>query len=96
MRDTFECIADAANGNDNLRHALYDLAAQQIATQAFSLACARYTQIDDKMASELVEQVADYPGVTGQRMRADNRTTVGERATEILMRLARMRPGFAR
>jgi hypothetical protein len=96
MRDTFEWIDGAANGNEDLRHALYDLAAQQIAAQALSVAFATLAEINENEARRVVEQVAGYPGVTMRKMRADSETTVGKRATEILMRLARMRSGFVR
>jgi hypothetical protein len=51
-------------------------------------------QLDEAYARELIEQIAGYPGVSGRRMESDSKTTVGVRATEILLRLARMRSGF--
>jgi hypothetical protein len=96
MRDTFEWIDGATGENADLRHALYDLAAQQIAGQALSVGFVTLGEIDQKAARTLVEKVAGYPGVTMRKMRPGSDTTVGARATEILMRLATMRPGFAR
>ncbi len=94
MRDTFEWIDGATSDNEALRHALYDLAAQQIAAQALSVAFATMAEITEKEARSFVERVANYSGVTTRKMRAGSDTTVGTRATGILMRLARMRHGF--
>jgi hypothetical protein len=77
-----------------LRGTLYDMAAQQIATQAFAVACVTRSTIFEDVAARLVEDVAGYPGVTGRPMREGSKTTDGKRATEILMMLARMKPGF--
>ena len=96
MRDTFEWIDGATEGNDELRHALYDLAAQQIAAQAVSVAFTTLAEMSEADARNLVEKVAGYPGVTMRAMRRDSKTSVGKRATEILMSLGRMRPGFVR
>lgn len=96
MRDTFEWIDGATEKNEDLRHALYDLAAQQIGGQAFSLACASQNSIDADEARRLVEKVAGYPGVTGRQIRPQSETRVGERATEVLISLARMRTSFFR
>jgi hypothetical protein len=75
--------------------ALYDLAAQQIANQAFVVACMTRSKISKAAAAQLVEDVAGYPGVTGRTTSKGN--TVGERATDVLMVLAasvgRVRPG---
>lgn len=95
MRDTFELIDGATDRNEDLRHALYDLAAQQIAAQAFSVACVTQAEMSEAIGRQLVEQIAGYPGVTGRYMTEGSQTSVGKRATEILMRLCRMRPGFA-
>ena len=88
MRDTFECI-DEATESGRLRDALYELAAHAIATQALTVAAARRQWIaSDEVAGRLVEEVADYPGVTDRHF-SINGQCVGKRATEILMRLAR-------
>jgi hypothetical protein len=96
MRDTFEWIDGATNADEELRHALYDLGAQVIASQAFALACATTAEIDMNEARRLVEQVAGYPGVTGRQMRSGSETRVGERAAEIVISLGKNRPGFVR
>lgn len=96
MRDTFEFIDAATMNNEDLRHALYDLAAQQIASQAFSLAGQSLTSINATEARKLVETVAGYSGITGRLMRQDSKTRVGERATEILIGLCGNRSGFLR
>jgi hypothetical protein len=71
------------------------MTARQIAAQAAALAFAGgYHQLDRRLAAEIVEKTAGYPGVTGRKMRSDSDTSVGARATEILMNLARMRPSF--
>jgi hypothetical protein len=93
MRETFDRIDFATESNEMLRAAFYDMAAQQIATQAFAVACATMSTISERAAARLVEDVAGYPGVTGRTIR-DSQTTVGKRATEMLMMLARMKPGF--
>jgi hypothetical protein len=96
MRDTFEWIDSATDGNEDLRHALYDLGAQVIASQAFALACATMKTIDIDDARQLVEKVAGYPGVTGRKMTSESKTRVGERAAEIVVSLAKDRPSFVR
>jgi hypothetical protein len=96
MRDTFEWIDGATEQNDDLRHALYDLAAQQIASQAISVAFATLAEMSEKDARELVEKVAGYPGVTMRPLSANSQTSVGKRATEIVMSLGRIRPSFVR
>ena len=96
MRDTFEWIDGATGGNEDLRHALYDLGAQILASQAFALACATMTSIDKTEARRLVEKAAGYPGVTMRRMTPESETYVGDRATEIVVSLAKERPGFVR
>jgi hypothetical protein len=94
MRDTFEWIDGATKDSEQLRHALYDLAAHQIASQALSVAIATRSHIDEDAARELIELVAMYPEVTGRRMTPENAYRISDRAVEILMRLARMKPGF--
>lgn len=96
MRDTFEWIEGATGNDENMRHALYDLAAQQIASQAVTVAFASLTTVSRQDIERLVEEVAGYPGVTGRLMREDSKTRVGERATEIAVRLAKMRTSFFR
>ena len=96
MRDTFEWIDGATRDNEDLRHALYDIGAQVIASQAFALACATMASIDKDDARRLVEQVAGYPGVTGRKMTPESQTYVGERAAEIVISLGKDRPGFVR
>ncbi|MDI4231481.1 hypothetical protein OZ411_01465 [Bradyrhizobium sp. Arg237L] len=96
MRDTFEWIDGATRDNDDLRHALYDLGAQVLASQAFALACATMKTIDEHEARQLVEKVAGYPGVTGRQMRPGSETRVGDRAAEVVISLAKDRPGFVR
>lgn len=89
MRDTFESIDEATAADDVLREALYELAAHEIATQTLTVAAARRQWIaSDEVAGRLVEEVADYPGVTGRRFPLLDKS-IGQRATEILMRLAR-------
>lgn len=96
MRDTFEWIDGATEDNDDLRHALYDISAQQIGTQAITVAFATlfYTTRDE--LERLVEKVAGYPGVTGRMMREGSETRVGERATEVAVGLAKLKPNFLR
>ncbi|MCK1706133.1 hypothetical protein IVA86_33210 [Bradyrhizobium sp. 146] len=96
MRDTFEWIDGATRDNEDLRHAMYDLGAQLLASQAFALACATMTSIDKMDARRLVERVAGYPGVTGRRMTPESDTYVGDRAAEIVISLGKDRPGFVR
>jgi hypothetical protein len=94
MRETFDWIDDATENNERLRAAFYDMAAQLIATQAFAVACATRTTISEVIAAKLVEDVAGYSGVTGRTMTKDSKIIVGKRAIEMLMMLARMKPGF--
>jgi hypothetical protein len=94
MRDTFELIDAATDGDDELRDALYDLAAHQIASQAVSIAFATRTQIDEDHARNLIEDVAGYRGVTGRRMTRESKNKISDRALEIFLRLARIKPGF--
>jgi hypothetical protein len=94
MRDTFEAIDGASEKNDDLRHALYELSAQQLASQALSIAFATMRSIDEVQARQLIEDVAGYPGITQRRMRSDSKTLLGERATEMLISLAKKRPNF--
>ena len=89
MRDTFESIDEATVADDLLREALYELAAHEIATQALTVAAARRQWIaSDEVAHRLVEEVADYPAVTARRFPLLDKS-LGQRTTEILMRLAR-------
>jgi len=62
--------------------------------QALSIAFATRSQMDEDYACELIELVAVYPGVTGRRMTPESANRISDRALEIMMRLARMKPGF--
>jgi hypothetical protein len=66
MRDTFGWIDSPTNTDDNLRHALYDLAAQVLASQAFAVAYVTHSKIVMNEARRLMEQLAGYPGATGR------------------------------
>ena len=88
MRDTFESLDEVTERNPLVRHALYDLAAQLLASQAFSIAVAWGLKLDEDEARRLVEGVAGYPGVTQRRMPDYAGCSVGDRAVEILMTLA--------
>lgn len=96
MRDTFAWIDDATENNEALRHALYDLAAHQIAAQALPIAFATSQNLDAKSAGRLIETVAGYPGVTGRTLSKTSTLTVAHRATEILIGLADLKPNFVR
>jgi hypothetical protein len=96
MRDTFEFIDAATDVNDQMRHALYELGAQAIAAQAFALANATTASIDAEDARRIVEQVVGYPGVTARWMSETKSKRVGDRATEIVIKLAKMRLSFYR
>jgi non-ribosomal peptide synthetase component F len=96
MRDTFEWIDAAATFKSEERHALYDLAAQQIGTQAFMVACLTEATVNLEKMRQIVEKVAGYPGVTSRRMRPDSNTFVGDRAAEIALSLCRNKPGLVR
>lgn len=96
MRDTFEWIDRASDKDQNLRQALRDLAAQTIASQALPIAIAKFgNEMTRLQAARLIEDVAGYPGVTSRTMREDSETRVGARATEILIKLLRMKPNFS-
>ena len=52
-------------------------AAQQIAAQAFSVACVTLNNISEDTARTLVEKVAGYPGVTGRKMTRESNDLTG-------------------
>ena len=93
MRDTFASIDRATKSNPELRGALYDLAAQQIAGQAFAVAVRTRVQLTEDDAFKLVDDVAGYAEIT-RTLISDSETTVRARALEIMMRLARLCPNF--
>jgi len=82
MRFALELI-DAATSDEWMRRALYDIAAQEVASQALAIALTNFPSgLDTNQANNLIEGVAGYPGVTGSRTRAESRTR-GARAFEI-------------
>ena len=86
MRLTLELI-DSATSDERLRRALYDLSAQEVASQALAIGLKNFPSgIDTTQANNLIEAVAGYPGVTGSRTRAEGQT-LGARAFEIFERL---------
>lgn len=89
MRDTFESIDEATRENEDLRAALYDLAAQQLAAQALPILMKRHAFAGRTDAARLIEEVAGYPGVTSRQFRPRSQARVGSRATEILVSLAK-------